>query len=371
MFRVNHLARGRCGATAIVIVSLIGGAIFATTSGAATGPVNTALPGVSGTPVEGQTLTTSTGTWTGAPPITYAYHWQRCNTNGTACADISGATTNTYTLGSADVGNTVRAVVTAIDSTGSTDAASAVTAQIGGLSAATPASATPPTITGTPTAGQTLTANEGTYTGTQPITFAYAWERCDANGATCVAIPSAVQKTYLVSNADIGATLRVKLTATNASGSSNLTSVPTGVIAAGVPASATKLANGTTSVDAADVKLPDRLTLSTFKVQQKQPLHTRAPFKVTFTVTDANGYFVRNVLVKLIGLPYNRIKSESEQRTGQDGTVTITLTPTKLQPLKVGARLVIFARARVEGDSLLAGASTRRLVEVVFGAPNS
>ena len=49
--------------------------------------------------------------------------------------------------------------------------------------------------------------------------------------------------------------------------------------------------------------------------------------------------------------------------------MTFTLTPTKLQPLKVGARLVLFARARVEGDSLLAGASTRRLVEVVFGDP--
>ena len=50
--------------------------------------------------------------------------------------------------------------------------------------------------------------------------------------------------------------------------------------------------------------------------------------------------------------------------------MTFTLTPTKLQPLKVGARLVIFARARVAGDQLLAGVSARRLVEVVFGAPS-
>jgi hypothetical protein len=141
------------------------------------------------------------------------------------------------------------------------------------------------------------------------------------------------------------------------------------VITAAGPVSLVKLPNGLTSVDAADVKLPYRLILSRFKVQQTQPLHSRAPFRASFTVTDTRGYLVRNALVYVIGLPYNRILNATEQRTAQDGTVTFTLTPTRLQPLKSGARLVIFARARVEGDSLLAGASTRRLVEVVFGAP--
>ena len=56
-----------------------------------------------------------------------------------------------------------------------------------------------------------------------------------------------------------------------------------------------------------------------------------------------------------------------EGKTGQDGTVTLTLVPTRLQPLKLGARLVIFARARVAGQKLLTGASSRRLVEIVFG----
>ena len=54
-----------------------------------------------------------------------------------------------------------------------------------------------------------------------------------------------------------------------------------------------------------------------------------------------------------------------------NGTATFTIVPTRLQPLQLGARIVIFARARVEGDQLLAGASTRRLVEIVFGAPMS
>ena len=85
-----------------------------------------------------------------------------------------------------------------------------------------------------------------------------------------------------------------------------------------------KLPNGLTSVDAADVKLPYRLILSKFKVQQTQPLHSRAPFRVSFTVTDTRGYVVRNTLVYVIGLPYNRILNATEQRTAQDGTVTFT-----------------------------------------------
>ncbi len=160
------------------------------------------------------------------------------------------------------------------------------------------------------------------------------------------------------------------MTASNASGAASSTSVPTAVIGAAGPATLIKLPNGLTSIDASEVKLPNRLILSKFRVQQTQPLHSRAPFRVTFTVTDTRGYVVRNSLVYLIGLPYNRILNATEARTGQDGTASFELTPTKLQPLKEGARLVIFARARVEGDSLLAGASTRRLVEVVFGAPH-
>lgn len=356
---------GIAGAFALAAICLTA----VSTSGAAVGPVNTVAPDLTGVAQEGKTLSTTSGTWTGTGTISYGYQWQRCNPNTTACADIIGATSQTYTVGSADVSNVIRSSVTATDSTGSQTQPSATTATVTAAAALAPVNTAPPTISGTPASGQTLTAANGTWTGAAPITFGYVWQLCDATGAACTPITGATGSTYVLTSAAVGKTLRLQVNAANANGTSSATSVPTAVIGSAGPASLVKLANGLTSVDAADVKLPERLILSKFKVQQTQPLHTRAPFKVTFTVTDTRGYVVRNALVYLIGLPYNRILNATEQRTSQDGTATFQLTPTKLQPLKVGARLVIFARARVEGDSLLAGASTRRLVEVVFGAP--
>ena len=366
--RARLSRRGIAGIVAALALAAIGLTTVAS-SVAAPDPVNTVAPSVTGAAQQGQQLTSSTGTWTsGNPPIQYTYQWQRCNPDVTGCANISGATSATYTLGSADVSSVVRSVVTATDTTGAASQASAATSTVTAATSLAPANTTPPTITGTPANGQTLSAVDGQWTGATPITFSYLWQLCDSTGAGCLPITGATAKTYLLTSSAVGKTLRVQVTAANSNGTRASTSVPTAVVSS-TPTTLVKLANGVTSIDASEVALPARLILSKFRVQQSQPLHTRAPFRVTFTVTDTRGYVVRNALVYLIGLPYNRIQTVPEQKTGQDGTATFTLTPTSLQPLKVGARLVIFGRARVEGDSLLAGASTRRLVEVVFGAP--
>jgi hypothetical protein len=363
------------GIVAVLALATVGLTSVAT-SGAAGGPINQVAPSVTGAAQQGQTLTTTNGTWTngvgGSGAITYVVAWQRCNPNLTGCADIGGATSASYTLGTADVGSVVRSTIKATDTSGTNDPAqaSAPTSTVTAAPSLAPANTTQPTITGTPADGQTLGEVDGNWTGSTPITFSYVWQLCDATGSGCLPITGATAKAYLLTSAAVGKTLRVQVTAANANGARTTTTVPTAVVADSGPKSLVKLSNGVTSVDASDVKLPSQLILSRFRVQQTQPLHTRAPFRVTFTVTDSRGYVVRNALVYLIGLPYNRIQTAPEQRTGQDGTVAFTLTPTSLQPLKVGARLVIFARARVAGDTLLAGASARRLVEVVFGAPS-
>jgi lysophospholipase L1-like esterase len=86
-------------------------------------PSNTAPPVVSGTPTQGQTLTTTTGSWTNSP-TSFAYQWQRCDSAGASCAAIAGSTSSSYVLQAADVNSTIRSEVTASNAGGSSSPAS-------------------------------------------------------------------------------------------------------------------------------------------------------------------------------------------------------------------------------------------------------
>jgi hypothetical protein len=197
--------------------------------GPPTPPVNATAPAISGTAKDGSTLTTSNGTWTGTQPISYGYQWQRCNSSGAACAVIAGATAATYTAGSADVGGTLRSVVTATNSAGNASQTSASTAVI---VAAPPSNTAAPTISGSAREGQTLTANRGTWAGTSPITYGYQWRRCERTGAGCTDIAGATSATYTAVTADVNSILRVVVAATNSLGNANATSAASGVVGA-------------------------------------------------------------------------------------------------------------------------------------------
>jgi len=198
--------------------------IMAGRMGAELVPKNTARPVISGTPQVGQTLTATPGTWSGS--ASFAYQWQRCDSAGANCADILGATGQSYAVADADGGATIRVVVTAQNAYGSATAASAPTAVV---PVGTPANTSPPTISGSPQVGQTLTAGTGSWTG-NPTSFSFQWQRCDAGGASCVVISGATAGTYVLGSADLGSTVRVAVTARNSVGEATAVSAPTSVV---------------------------------------------------------------------------------------------------------------------------------------------
>jgi hypothetical protein len=137
-------------------------------------PANTVLPSITGTTTQGQTLTTSNGSWSGSP-TGFGYQWRDCNTSGASCTNITGATSSTYTLTATDVGDTLRAVVTATNAGGSTAATSNQTTTIvssggggGGGSQTCSKTFTSSTwsasaVQSAGTGGQTLCLSSGTY----------------------------------------------------------------------------------------------------------------------------------------------------------------------------------------------------------------
>ena len=86
-------------------------------------PANTGAPSVQGLTRAGQTLTASTGGWSGSAPLRYRLQWQRCVAS---CKAIAGATGSTYRLSNADVSTHVRVLVTVSNLVGTTTAASPV-----------------------------------------------------------------------------------------------------------------------------------------------------------------------------------------------------------------------------------------------------
>jgi hypothetical protein len=217
-------------ASAVALLAVVTGAVAAfagaapalaaaTSATAGIAPAFTAAPAIAtaaprdGTPAPGRT-----GKVTGTAPLTVRSQWQRCPAAG-PCADIPGAVATDYTPTAADVGATLRLAVEAANAAGTARALSAATTAV---APAAPASTAAPTVEGVLVAGATLTARPGTWTGTTPMAFAYTWRRCPTD--VCTTITGATGATYTATGADLGASLQLTVTATNAARSATATS---------------------------------------------------------------------------------------------------------------------------------------------------
>ena len=193
-------------------------------------PENTALPTISGTATQDQTLTASDVVWTNSP-TSYGYQWRRCDDSGAGCSDISGATASSYTLVYADAAHTIRFVATATNPYGSTATTSSQYPESGTVTGLPPVNTALPIITGTAKQGHVLTTSDGSWTNS-PTSYAYQWRRCNSSGASCTDISGATASFYTLVYADAAHTIRVVVTATNPYGPTAATSSQTATVTA-------------------------------------------------------------------------------------------------------------------------------------------
>lgn len=329
----------------------------------AVAPANTSRPTISGTPRQGSTLTANRGSWRGDPPPTFAYRWLRCDAaTGDDCTPIANAEQSTYLVTAADVGRRLRVRVTARNVEGSASATSPATPLIAQPGRA-PATTSAPTISGTATEGQTLSANQGEWSGDQPISYAYQWQRCAPSGEPCSNIAGATGQTYRLVAGDVGNRIRVRVTARNDFGVNSALSRVTAVVASAGPAGQVRLPDGKVSIPVTSVSPPERLVVSGLDFRPN-PLRNRNDLiTARFRITDTRGFVVRGALVYVIPLPYGWTTQPAETMSATDGWATVTMRATPGLPRR-GA-IVMFVRARKPGDFVLTGVSTRRLVQML------
>lgn len=177
-------------------------------------PVNTSPPQLTGAPAVGETLTCSKGTWEHSP-TGYSWIWLRGSTQ------IGAAAAETYEVQAADQGHSLACEVTAANADGEATAIS------NSLSVPAPAGApvntTPPSLTGAPALGESLSCSQGVWDNA-PTDYAYSWLR---DGSP---IAGESESTYTVQSADAGHEIGCEVTASNGSGpasaASNFVEVP-------------------------------------------------------------------------------------------------------------------------------------------------
>ena len=235
---------------------------------------------------------------------------------------------------------------------------------------AAPSNQSPPTITGSAEAGKALTATTGRWDGTTPVTFAHSWLRCDADGGSCAAISGADSDVYTLKAVDVGNTLRVAVTAKNGDGSSSTTSVPTAVVRAAPQPPASTSCSANAPLQASGITAPERLSIDRHEMSPRVAGRSTSTLTVRFHVA-CDGKSVQGALVFVTATPYNQFSIPAEETTGADGWATLTMTRRAGYPATSRQRLlVMFVRARKQGDNILAGISTRRLVSFPVNLSN-
>ena len=195
----------------------------------------TGLPTISGTGQIDEMLTADTSGIADEDGLTntsYSYQWIRSDGNNDT--DIGGQTGSTYTLVSADKGNTIKVRVSFTDDADNQETLTSAATTAVAARPNTPATGLP-TISGTGQVDEMLTADTSGIAdedGLDNATFSYQWIRNDGNSDSD--IPDATDTTYTLVSADEGKTIKVRATFTDdADNEETLTSAATEVVQQG------------------------------------------------------------------------------------------------------------------------------------------
>ena len=261
----------------------------------------TGTPAISGTVQVGETLTADTSGIADADGLTntsYSYQWVA--NDGTADTDIAGATDSTYTVAADDEGNTIKVRVSFTDDAGNDEGLTSAATDAVEARPNSPATGQP-TISGTPQVGETLTGNTSGIAdanGMDDVSFSYQWlssRDTEINGAT--------NSTYAIVSADMGKTIKVRVTFTDDQGNQEtLTSAATEPVSYAVqqqtansPATGQPTISGTIQVgetltaDTSGIADEDGLTSAVYQYQWlADGADIAGATSSTYTVTDAD-----------------------------------------------------------------------------------
>lgn len=232
-------------------------------------------------------------------------------------------------------------------------------------SAAKPVNTSPPTVSGVPQEGRTLTGTRGEWRN-NPTDYNFFWTRCGKTGGSCANISGAHAATYTLTSADVGDTVRFKVQASNADGSTFASSVPTAVIvAAQQPPPPTGCPSGPGPVPVTAVTLPARLLVDRMQFSPSVVQAGTPQVIARFHVSNTCGQAVQGALVYATAVPFGQFSIPIEAPTDSSGWAEVDFRTLAGFPVSPRQQLVaIFVRARKSGENLLAGISTRRLVSL-------
>lgn len=191
-------------------------------------PVNTALPAITGSAVQGGTLSGSDGEWNNAP-TSISYQYKRETTAGSGVyVALDGATHPIYDLGPEDVGLRFKLTVTAENAGGAT---SATSDPIGPVASITPVVVADqgPVASGDARVGGEITVDPGFWLN-GPTSFGYQLRKDDGRRGAMSDVAGATSPTYTVQPGDENCIFEWTVVASNASGSGSATSSTIGPI---------------------------------------------------------------------------------------------------------------------------------------------